>query len=107
MRRVCGWTPASSAATEMTNTAWVGSRNWDIAHLVRAVHRDAQGLHGASLLVGHRLRHLDLQRDEQVAGARGGLDAAAAHAHRRARLGSGLDADLHRRALERRDLDLA
>src|SRR3954466_8983133 len=106
MRSVCGCTPASSAATEMTNTACVGSRNWDIAHLI-GVHRIAQRLCGAALVFRHRLRDLDLQCDEQVARALGCLDAPAAHTHRRARLGPGLDVDLHRATVERRHLDLA
>src|SRR5580704_15061554 len=82
MRNVCGWTPASSAATEMTNTALKGS--WarrDCSALGigplpqvgarRSGERGGELLDRLPLVIAQLFGDHDFNGDEQVAGRRG------------------------------------
>src|ERR687887_1041647 len=110
MRRVCGWTPASSAATEITNTA--GSYGLgpgrSATATTSAVHAEVgprrlvrQGRELAqqvALLAREPLRHGHLDGDQQVAEqpAGGAGHPAAAHPEGAAVLGAGRDLERHR-----------
>src|SRR5919198_753494 len=110
MRRVCGWTPASSAATEITNTArsyGLGAGRSATA-TTSAVHAEVgprrlvrQGRELAqqvALLAREPLRHGHLDGDQQVAEqpAGGAGHPAAAHPEGAAVLGAGRDLERHR-----------
>src|SRR5215218_8342649 len=116
MRSVWGWTPASSAATEMTNTARSCSPAMVLSPLgsvdAEVVPRRGLGQRGElaqqlALLARELLGHGHLQADQQVAGA---LAAAAGHApaphpEGAAVLGAGRDLQGDR-AVQGRDLEL-
>src|SRR5947209_5807298 len=108
MRRVCGWTPASSAATEMTYRPFLVPSA--ISHSQVASRRFLGGLgqrlHGLALGGGELLRHGHLGRDEEVTGALAEGHAAALDPERAARLGAARDLESDGSAVEGRHLDL-
>src|SRR4029079_8129627 len=74
MRRVCGCTPASSAATEMTYSALVSAIGAPAVGLLReqlrsrvGVEHAGQRLDRVALVLVEGVRHLHVDRDEQVA----------------------------------------
>src|SRR5215203_4947737 len=118
MRSVWGWTPASSAATEITNTArsrWsaMSSPSPALASVDaevvprRGVGQRSELAQQVSLLARELLGHGHLQADQQVAGA---LTAGSGHppapnAEGAAVLGAGRDLEGHR-AVKGRHLEL-
>src|SRR5436305_6535481 len=108
MRSVCGCTPASSAATEMTYRPFLVPSV--ISHSQMASRRCLGGLgqrlHGLALVSRELGRHRNLGRDEEVTGALADGHAAALDPERASRTRAGGDAQRDRTAVERRHLDL-
>src|SRR5882724_4377392 len=112
MRSVWGCTPASSAATEITNSARVSGRSIvtpapratrarrlvgsRCAGVAVAVEHGGERLDGSSLFGGELPWHLDVEGHEQGAA----VDAAVRHAHRLARRGPRRDTDRHTLTVE-------
>src|SRR4051812_3978062 len=92
MRSVCGWTPASSAATEITYNARlsVWSRAISDTQMCsrRILHRVGQCLGCFPLFGRELLGHGHLGGHEEVARALAHRHAATLHAERATRLGS-------------------
>src|SRR4029077_11312193 len=105
-RRVCGCTPASSAATLMMYSArsldsWLSRFDTSLSlhsepRARRVLLRLAQLRQQLLLLLGESLWHVDVHRDEQVARALAPRDALAAHTERAATGGPGRDLQRHR-----------
>src|SRR5262249_37304000 len=93
MRRVWGWTPASSAATEITQPAFGCGRTMSHPEVLawRLRRHRRQGLHRLLLLLAQFGRYCHLHAHQQVALALLGLDAAALHPEHPAGAGAGRD----------------
>src|SRR4051794_27697783 len=103
MRSVWGWTPASSAATEMTKTAWRRSRSATSHPQVRprrGIAGSSELLEGLSLGVGEAGGDGDLDADQQVAGRLAVDDPPALDPERATGPGAGGDAQGHRAPVE-------
>src|SRR5436190_7776980 len=109
MRSVCGCTPASSAATEMTYNPLLLVPSATSHPQVRSrgvLGGLGQGFDGLALGGRELLGHGHLGRDKEVTGALADRHAAALDAERASRLGAGGDLQCHDASVERRHLDL-
>src|SRR3954452_12993636 len=110
MRRVWGWTPASSAATEITYNArlLLSSKAMSDTQVCsrRFLHRLGQRLDSFLLLGGQLLGHGHLGGDEEVAGALAHRHTATLHPEGATRLRARRDLQGHGAGVERGDLDL-
>src|SRR4051812_28833877 len=107
MRNVCGWTPASSAATEITYNAplFLSSKAISDTQVCsrRFLHRLGQRLDSILLLGGQLLGHGNLGGDEEVARALAHRHTATLHPEGAARLRSCGDLQGHGAGVERGD----
>src|SRR3954462_5245130 len=107
MRRVWGWTPASSAATEMTYKPFLSAAISDSQVTSRRfLGVLGQCLDRLALLGGELGRNGDLGGDKEVTGALADGNAAALDPERATRLRARGDLERDRARVERRDLDL-
>src|SRR6266567_3768825 len=108
MRSVCGCTPASSAATEMTYSPFLVTSATSDSQVAswRFGGRLGQRLHSLALLGRELGRHCDLGRDEQVTGALADGNAPALDPEGAARACARRDAQGDGTAVGGRHLDL-